>query len=96
LALADPGAFYGCATRSSRSIQIRFACARDFDLSARGELSTFHLDEKDAPHLAYLHFGNARRHRTIDGFVPLCADDDRNECRSLRHSFEEHDSASVF
>ena len=87
LALADPAAFYNCAAGYSGSIQIRSACPRNCDLPARGQLPDFHLDEKDAPHLAYVYSGHARRHRTIDGLIPLRACDDRHECRSLWRVF---------
>ena len=40
---------FNCSPAGSfGSIQIRSACARNFDLSARGELPNFHLVEKDA------------------------------------------------
>ena len=87
LALADPAAFYCCAAGYSHPIQIRSASSRNLDLSARGELPNFHLDQKNQIHLVGLHSGDARRDRTLDGLVPFRTRDDRDEHRSLRRCF---------
>ena len=74
-------------TGYSYSIQIRSACPRNFNLPARSWLRIFHLDEKDPVHLAGLHFGDARRHRTDNGNVSLRAGYGRIESCRVRCRF---------
>ena len=69
-------------TGRSYSIQIRFAWPRNFNLSDRTWLYSFHLDEKDSVRLAGLHSGDACRHRTDNGNVSFRPDYDCTEsCR---------------
>jgi hypothetical protein len=92
LAIASPTAFQSCFARYSCSIQIRSACAWNFNLLARGRLPDFHLDKKNPPNLAYLYFGDARGHRIADGIVPFRARYDRDEYRGVWCS---HQSSSL-
>ncbi len=85
LAITDTATFQSHFTGRSHSIQIRSACPRNFNLSDRTWLYSFHLDEKDSVRLAGLHSGDACRHRTDNGNVSFRPHYDRTEsCRVRR------------
>src|SRR5438876_3787770 len=96
VAVADSAAFYPYFAGYSCALQIRSARAWDFNLSARSDLSNFHLDQKDSTHLAGLHLGDARRHRITDGIVPLRAHHDCHESGGIRHKREESEAAACY